>query len=402
MILKRNKDRQPSLFISIGAGINQIPIILEAQKLGYQTIGVDKSTVAPGILKCDIRIQESIENYDEIYKKISELLLDGEIKGVLSKSFGPAIKTASYISERLKIPLIPFNRCDDFIDKRRMKKVFKENSILSPGFSIIRSKDAKTSKKISYPAIIKPVTGHAKTGVKLLGSHFELDKYLNNESPQKDCIIENYVEGGEIIAVGIIHKGIYHLVEITDKITTPKPYFVDIMHVSPSRYIHLQDKVRSIGQSIVNAFEIVTSPLVMELVITKNEEIYVIEAAPEFGGEFISDILIPARTGYNVLRETIRAVADNKFTLPAKLNAKRGAVVKYITGNNGSLSSFNPVPQNMKGIIFSTIFKHIGSKIKTPSTNHDRIGVIITAGKTVDEAKRIAETAERGLNIRIT
>lgn len=403
MKLRHNKDKQPSLFISIGAGINQMPIIIEAKKLGYQIIGVDKSTVAPGILKCDIRIQESIENYEEIYKKINELFLDGEIKGVLSKSYGPAIKTASYISEKLKIPLIPFNRSDDFIDKRRMKKVFKDSNIQSPGFNIIRTKDSKsTAKKTRFPAVIKPVTGHAKTGVKLLNSPSELDKYMDKESVQNDYILEKFIEGEEIIAVGIVHKGIYHLVEITDKITTPSPYFVDIMHVSPSRHIHLQDKIRSVGQAIVNAFEIITSPLVMELVITKDNDIHVIEAAPEFGGEFISDILIPARTGYNVLRETIKAVADNRFTLPGKKTVKRGGVVKYITGNNGSLSSFNPIPPDMKGVIFSRIFKPIGAKIKTPATNHDRIGVIITVGKTIDEAIEIAEKAERGLNIRIS
>ena len=49
----------------------------------------------------------------------------------------------------------------------------------------------------------------------------------------------------------------------------------------------------------------------MELIVAENKEIFIIEAGPEFGGEFLSDILIPERTGYNIIRESIKAVINN-------------------------------------------------------------------------------------------
>ncbi|MCU0822485.1 MAG: hypothetical protein MUC95_08435, partial [Spirochaetes bacterium] len=119
MAWKKKSSSQNNIFVSIGAGINQIPLIREAKKLGLLIVGVDQSVHAAGISECDIRIHESIENYDEIYKKLSELLLHGEIKGVLSKSFGSAIKTSSYIANKLNIPLISYKRVDDFLDKKK-------------------------------------------------------------------------------------------------------------------------------------------------------------------------------------------------------------------------------------------------------------------------------------------
>ena len=53
------------------------------------------------------------------------------------------------------------------------------------------------------------------------------------------------------------------------------------------------------------------------------------------------------------------------------------------------------------GIVFTRIFKHIGDKISPPSTNHDRIGVIIASGKNAAQAVENAAEAEKKMNIRM-
>ncbi|MFH0975444.1 MAG: ATP-grasp domain-containing protein [Spirochaetota bacterium] len=402
MFWKFKKTKPNSLFISIGGGINQIPLIEEAKELGLHTIGVDTNICAAGMHKCDIRIQESIVNYNEIYDKLEELLVEGEITGVLTKSFGPAIKTAAFIAEKLNIPLLPFNKADDLINKEKMKKIFKNNNIKSPDF-IIYNKERKNDK-IKYPFVIKPVIGHAKTKVELIYNLKDFNNYTKNIS-LKDCnyLIEKYIEGNEIIAIGIVYKSKFYLVEITDKTKSAPPYFVDVMHISPSKYIHLWEQIQETGQKVVESFEIYTSPLLMELIVTENEEIYLIETAPEFGGEFISDILIPERTGYNIIKESIKAVINNNFSPPPlKRKFRNAVVIKYITGTKGILSSFNPIKIKCRGLIFSRIFKDIGSNIRRPQSNHDRIGIIAAKGRTIEEAVGRADEAEKLLNIRIT
>ena len=400
MLWKKKSTYHTNIFVAIGAGINQIPLIREAKKLGLLIVGVDQSINAAGISECDIRIHESIENYDEIYKKLRELLLHGEIKGVLSKSFGSAIKTSSYIANKLNIPLISYKRIDDFIDKKRMKSVLNKNEIKSPSFHIYTQ--SGRNKKRSYPFIIKPNKGHAKTNVRLINNSAEFNKYLENIGSSNGIyLIEKYIEGDEIICIGIVYKGKFHLVDITDKTVKP-PHFVDLMHVSPSKYYHLRDRISDVGQKIAESFEIQTSPMLMELMVTPEDDIYVIETAPEFGGEFLSDVLIPERTGYNLIREAINAVMDRNFTPPKKKKSRGAVVVKYITGESGILTSFKPPRVSKRsGIIFTRIFKDIGSAVNEPVTNHDRIGVIITRGSTREEAIAHAEAAERAMEIRI-
>ncbi|MDY6967223.1 MAG: ATP-grasp domain-containing protein [Spirochaetota bacterium] len=406
-MLWKNRDySQLKIFISIGAGYKQAPLIEEAKRMGYHIIGVDRNTNATGICKCDIKIQESTDNYEDIYTKINELLIDGEVEVVLSKSFGPAIKTACFISNKLNIPLIPYNRIDDFIDKKKMKSIFKKNKINSPDFSIYNKNNsiAKT-KKTEFPVVIKPLKGHAKTNIELLQDNSDFERYFNkviHNNNNNHYIIEKYIKGNEIIAAGIVHKNKFHLIDIIDKITTPPPFFVDLMHISPSKYLHLWDEVVEVGQQIADAFDISTSPLIIELLITEKDEIFVIEAVPEFGGEYIPEILIPERTGYNFLRETIKAVIGNGFSPPRQKKGKENIIVKYITGENGTLTSLNPVcPSRVNGVIFSQIFKDIGSKIRNPETNHDRIGVLIARGRTREDAIHTAQKAELSLDVKI-
>ena len=401
---KRSKYSHIKYFISIGAGLNQIPLIKEAKKQKFQVIGIDKNVASPGFINCDLKIQESIEDYKEIHTKLLELLIDGKIYGILTKSFGNAIKTTSYLNEKFEIPFLPFDKCDYFINKKIMKNTFIINDIQTPetlNFTS-RTKFSKMSDS-QFPIIAKPVVGHGKTGVSHINKPNEMKKVVDqNKRNKENYIYEKFVNGDEIIVAGIIYKSKFHLIDITDKETTYPPHFVDKIHISPSKYYHLYDKLQEIGQKVTHAFGIDTSPMIMEFVIDDNEEIFLIEAVPEFGGEFISDIIIPQRLGYNFIGEMIKAITEGGFKPPIRKKTKNYVICRYIIGKNGTLASCNPKgPASIRGILFSRIFKEIGSKVVTPVTNHDRIGVVVGKGKTLENAMRITEKAEESFNIKI-
>jgi biotin carboxylase len=404
MLFKKKKIQQLYYFVSIGSGLNQIPLITEAKKLGFNVIGVDASASAAGFYLCDLKIQESIENYDSIYKKLLELLVDGEIYGILSKSYGPAIITTSYLTEKFKIPFIPFPVSASFVDKRKMKSVFSEHGIPTPDIIPLSSRTkCDRIPPDAYPIIIKPCIGHAKINVRMAANVDELRKLLNpKEHIDRDYIMEKFIMGDEIIAAGIIHDKKYYLVELTDKKTSFPPYFIDMLHIAPSKYSHLSGRVETIGQMVADAFGIEKSALIMELVVDDNEELFLIEAVPEFGGEFLPDVLIPASTNYNIIAEAIKSMTKRGFKPPQPRKNRSAVAVRYITGHKGVLASCNPEgPNNVQGTVFSRIFKEIGSPINDPVTNHDRIGVVVVSAATPDEALSLSEEAAANFNIRI-
>lgn len=396
------KKKSLDFFVSIGAGVNQIPLIVEAKKANFQVIGVDINAAAPGFYHCDLKVQESIEDYENIYIKLRELLVDGKISAVMTKSYGNAIITTSFLCEKFGLPFIPFEESKKFLNKRITKKIYNELGIPVPELLAITQKTKINSLKDNiFPIIAKPQTGHAKINVKLLKSKDELSLFISQHQGE-EFIYERFIEGSEIICAGQIHQQKYYNILISDKKTSPHPYFADIIHSTPSLYSHLADRITEAGQKIAEAFNIQTSPMIMEFVIDKDDNLFLLESVPEFGGEFIPDVMIPSATGYNHIRNSINAATGINFREPGKKLFNIPVVVKYITGENGILSSCSvDTVKKIDGIIFSRIFKDIGSKISPPASNHDRIGVIVAKGKTLEDAIQTAEFAEKKMNIRI-
>lgn len=400
MFFKRRNFIRTRLFVSLGAGFNQIPLIKEAKKAGFNVIGIDKNPSAAGYLDCDLRIQESMYNYEDIYRKIQELLLDGEVKGALTRSYGEAIRSAAYLNEFLDKKYIPVSSIDALIDKKKMKTVLEKNKIKTPSSSIITS--AGQIKK--YPAVLKPVSGHAKKGVTYIPDLKSAHAYFSSaEDPKAGFLCEQYIDGNEIIASGITVNGKFSLIEITDKITTALPYFVDVQHSAPSKYAERWDEIEECGQKICDAFNVTTSPLLFEARIDADGEMFVIEVIPEFGGEFLADQLIPLHTGYNFIRQSIYAITDEPVTLPNQKKYKGAVIVKYITANKeGTLTSITPLSRkDLKKICFTAIFKDVGASVCPPVNNHDRIGVIVARGKNLEEATAAAAEIENLYSIKI-
>lgn len=403
MLFRKRKTAMPAHFVSIGAGENQVPLITEAVRLGYHIIAVDRNPLAPGAALSNLKIIESVDNHTEIFRHLQETLIYGEVAGVLTRSYGNAVKTACYIAERIGKPLVPFQRIDDFINKRRMKSVLTRAGIPTPEFlAIEQGTSHRKIARLGFPLVVKPVTGHAKKDVRLVSNQRELEQALEGrKSRGTRFIVERFSEGSEIIAAGIVFRGTYHLASISDKTLSPAPYFVDIMHTSPSRFEHLHDRITALGQRIAEEFEIAVSPLIMEIMVADDGELSLVEAVPEFGGEFIPDLLIPESTGYRFIRETIKAATNTGFTPPSP-RTKKAVVVRYITGTPGRLVSFNGKPRRMNGLVSWKMFKQEGSEIRgVTATNHDRVGVVITRGRSHQAAIDAAERAVAELKITI-
>ncbi len=381
--------------------MNQIPLIKAAQRCGFQVIGVDQNSSAPGFYYCDLKIQESINDYKNIYIKLRELLVDGKISAVMTKSYGDAVKTVSYLCEKLNLEHIPFEESGKFIDKKIMLTNYSKWGINTPP----RQKISLTGKGTSpsqkaFPIIVKPKTGHAKTDVKLIENKEELLSFLKDKN-KRDFIFEKMIPGDEIITAGIVLNGTFYNILITDKETTPPPYFVDIVHTAPSKHSQFENEINKIGQKIADAFKIKNSPIIMEFIVSQGQ-LYLLEAVPEFGGEFIPEFVVPHSTGYNIIENSVRAFSGQKFKSPEKILQRHPVVVKYITAQSGTLRSFSMDRAGMpKELLHVKIFKDVGSHIDRLQSNHDRIGVIICKGKTVTRAREACHEVEEKLKIRI-
>ena len=104
--------------------------------------------------------------------------------------------------------------------------------------------------------------------------------------------------------------------QITDKVTTGAPFFVELEHHQPSSLsIEIKEKVKHIVLHALDSLHIKFGASHSELKITADGDIKVIEIGARMGGDFIGSNLVKLSTGYDFLEGVVK-VAMGDFEKP--------------------------------------------------------------------------------------
>ncbi len=369
-------------FVSLGAGINQVPLILSAQGLGFRTIALDQNLQAPGFEFATVQIHESIFNYRKVLYKLSMAVDTQDIAGIYSASYGHALLSASYIAEHLKLRGIPRTTMESILDKSYVRELLSRTpvpEISQPRYLKAFSGMLKTDiEALGFPLIVKARSGAGKHAV------FEADKFSSlkeilsrkNFSAQKleanSFILEEKIDGDEIIVTGLVENFEFYLLTITDKIHSPLPPFIDMEHRFPSAYYSLSQKILNGMQSLVKTLQIPAGPIVAEFIV-KDQELFLIEMSPQVPGELIGEYLIPAATGINLYSEIVRVLAGLPTNLVKKRKIKpmKQIRIQYIVQNPGNAAWENMLGNAYAGRVFNP------NPVNPPRSNADRFGALV-------------------------
>ncbi len=166
-----------------------------------------------------------------------------------------------------------------------------------------------------YPVVAKPVDRSGSSGVKLVANETELVEWHSSAGITGEYLIEEFVAFPEYSVEAVVVEGNVEIVCITEKITTPLPYFVEVAHVAPA---HLEDSetnaLTALAQQVVAAAMVGTSLLHLE-VRGAGSDWRVIEFALRTPGDHILELHAIA-TGINLFRETVRAMAGEQIEAP--------------------------------------------------------------------------------------
>jgi predicted ATP-grasp superfamily ATP-dependent carboligase len=374
-------------FVSLGAGRNQIPLIRAARELGYPVIAVDRNPAAPGFEFADIRLFCSIRKPYTIMRKIREGLIIDSIAGVASRSFGAANMSASIIAEGFRIPSIPKETLRLFRNKRRLKRFLSNQGVPIP-----RTHSWKTQKQraallsAKAPLIVRPAIGsHGKIGLGILSTRDRIEAFLEKNSPDTEkFLIEEYVEGMEITALGYAENGVYRNVIFSDKIVSRKPpLFAELAHRFPS-HAGPEDlaEIEATLQRIITALGITSGPLISEFIIPskKRSKPLLVECAPETGGEYIADCIAPASINYNFFSKLVNLslnINDSEDPYTPNMAPGKSVIVRFIPQRDGILEEirFPPGLLNHPGHLFSRLLKSPGDATSVTRGNLDRLAV---------------------------
>ncbi len=371
-------------FISVGAGKNQLPLILKSKELGLKVIAIDQNQSAPGFLYSDIKIFLSVLEYRKIYACILKLILDEPLIGIGVRSYGKAVLTASYLAKKFDLIATDSEILKKFYNKKTMKAFLGANGILVPkSFSWQAGRGiGKFLQTISYPCILKPVNNIAKVGIEVFKDLEGLLKRISEIRTESDLfLLEEFIVGSEVTVIGLVQNKKFHLVSVSDKVTSTYPPFLELSHRLPTTQQKICGEIKLISQNIVNLTGLENSPFVAEFKVNSRDEVYLIEAMPEVGGEYLPECLIPEFYSYDYFQNYIRLMTG-LAVLPVDSKIKREnemlSQICFIAppeGNSKFVSKTDSISIKDK-VYLNEKLKQIGDVLDTKDGNSCRVQVI--------------------------
>lgn len=299
----------------IGASYLQEPLVKKAKDMGLYTICFAWADGATCADICDKFYDISIVEKE----RILEICQEEKIDGIATIASDVAAPTVAYIANRMGLVGNDYEAALRANNKYLMRNVFIEAGVPCPLYKMMTSVQELEWTNWNYPLIVKPSDRSGSLGVTKVHSESELEQAVDKAlsvSFKKQAMVEEFIEGREISVEFISYNGTHYPLQITDKVTTEAPHFVELEHHQPSSLSpEMFDKIYSITKNALNALGITNGASHSEYKITKDGRIAVMEIGGRMGGDFIGSDLVRLSTGYDFLKGVIE-VALGEFEEP--------------------------------------------------------------------------------------
>ena len=283
----------------LGGSPQQVIAIKKAKELGYYTILCDFLEDNPGQYVADKFYLVSTTDKEAIMK----VAINEKIDGIIAYASDPAAPTAAYVSEKLNLIGNPFSSVDILCNKDKFRKFLSENDFdvpISKGYTnkIDAIKDINSSF-FNFPIIIKPVDSSGSKGITVLKQKKDIDEAIDfafSFSRGKRILIEEFIEkkhkylvGGDIFVLDgkIIMWGLMNCHrdnKVNPLVPVGKSYPLEIENND-------YKKIKDVLQKLVDRLNIKIGSMNIELVLDKNDRVFLLDVGPRSGGNMIPDLL---------------------------------------------------------------------------------------------------------------
>ncbi len=378
----------------VGASVLQLPAILKAKEMGLYVGVADYNPQAIGIQYANEFFNASTMDEDAVLSAALKFKPDG----IMTLATDMPMRGVAKVSEKLGLHNISYETAIKATDKFEMIKAFKAYDVASPWFYTVDSlEELKVlESQLSYPCIMKPTDNAGSHGV-VLAHGFEdlLQSYEYSRASARHgrVIIEEYLKGDEVSVEVMVVDGKVNILQITDKLTTGVPHFVEMGHSQPSRHpLETQQAIKELAIQACKAVGIDQGPAHVEMMVTKRGPV-MIELGARMGGDNITTSLVPLSTGIDMVKATIDVAMGNQPDIEPCLHC--GSAIRYIAAPEGIIKSIDGIDEAKKvlGVRDVIMTKVVGEPSTAIQCSNDRIGSVITQAETAEKAVRVCEEA---------
>ena len=376
----------------LGASILQLPAIRQAKKMGIEVVAVDMNPNAIGFQEADKSLVISTIDIPAVLKAAKEEKIDG----IMTLASDMPMRTVAVVAQEMGLVGVDENTALKATNKAVMRQCLLENNVPIPTFYKVSNEQEykQAVKQFKTKFIVKPADNSGSRGIFLIENLDnekiieEAYQYSKQFSRNGDIVVEEYMEGEEVSVETLSVDGVCHVIQITDKLTTGAPHFVEMGHSQPTRHsLEMVQRIREVATMAVNAIGIKNGPSHTEIMVTKDGP-KIVELGARLGGDCITTHLVPLSTGVNMVENCILIALGETPDLTVKF--EKGSAIRYIPSYEGVLKEVANVEEarNVIGVQEISFVKEIGDTLTNIESSTSRIGFVVAQ----------ADTAERAVN----
>ena len=312
----------------LGANEPLIPFYRQAKALGYEIIGIAIEKGAVCKKYCDKFYPVSFADKDDVV----EVCRKENVDGIISFSLESALPTVAYVANKLGLVSNSEESIKLTQSKYAQRQALEKAGIPVPKYYLIENVEDLKKVQCRFPVIVKPVDSGGSQGIckvekadDLLKSY----KYAVEYSRTSKAIVEEFVDGREFSVEYISHQGKHYFLQITDKVTSGAPRFVEMQHHQPADIPEsVWNRIKEMVEGALTALKIENSASHTEIKWNSNDELFIIETGARMGGDYISSDLVRLSTGYDFVEGSIK-LAVGKFEVPVFSKLMHSGVYFY-------------------------------------------------------------------------
>lgn len=390
----------------LGGSAQQVVAIKKAKELGYYTVLCDFLPDNPGQYEADKFYLVSTTDKAAVLK-VAE---DEGVSGVLAYASDPAAPTAAYVAEKMGLPGNPYNSVEILCNKDKFREFLANNGFNTPkarGYT-----DAETAINdlkngvFQFPVIVKPVDSSGSKGATVLKSGNGIQDAVKKAfsfSRGERIVVEDFIEkkhkylvGGDIFVVDdeVILWGLMNCHrdnDVNPLVPAGKSYPLELCDSDV-------ENVKKVLKNIVARLAIRNGAMNVELIIDKNNRVWLIDVGPRSGGNMIPDLLgdifdvdiaamsVKAAMGIKISE---RPVYQDGCYATYNLHSKSDGIYKNIT--------FSPELQSH--IYRTCIYKKIGDKVERFTDASKCLGIIFLRFQSKAEMIRVLANINESIDI---
>lgn len=384
----------------LGASILQLPAIQQAKEMGLHVIAVDMNPDAIGFKESGIQC-EVISTID--IPAVLKCAKENAIDGIMTLASDMPMQTVALVAEELGLVGISKETALKATNKAFMRDALQDCNVPIPLYHRVNDYQGflEAVNDIvgrGYKCIVKPADNSGSRGVDLLKSQTpeNLQKaydYSKTFSRTGELVVEEYMEGSEVSVETLSINGICHVIQITDKITTSVPYFVEMGHSQPSTLSEkIKEEIAEVAKAANKALGIMDGPSHTEIKVTKDGP-KIVELGARLGGDNITTHLVPLSTGVNMVECCIKIALGEAPDLTVKCN--KAAAIRYFKTSCGIVKNIIGIhdAELVPGVKQVSIVHGVGEELKEIKSSTDRAGFVICQADSVVEAVNECEVA---------